>query len=98
MWLLYLNHMQSAKSENVQPVLCADTKEDIESFLKQEEARWQDDGWAKTYRKGSVLEWFNPPHDNRYFRDIGTKDVFVGKAAVDAAARYDHFTTGLHKV
>ena len=74
MWLLRLNDMRSSKIENLQNVCVAESKEELESFLKSQEAEpYNDTGsnsihgnsytYRKSYKKGGPLEWYNKPYD-----------------------------------
>ena len=71
-WVLYLNHMQSPKSERLVPVTRADTREALVALLERETVPlYVEDGegpygatkWHKSFRKGGPLEWFNPPDE-----------------------------------
>lgn len=87
MWVLYLNDMRSPKIQMLTPVARAETKEQLQAFVKREtvELYREDQGpawpegafWGKTFRKGGLLEWCNQPseHDESYhYRDM---DVIV---------------------
>lgn len=80
-WVVLLNDMRSANFENVQPVACAETREELEAFVEGQRVKvYQDDGggpgkcghygtsayWGKSFCKGGPLEWFNPPYDDPY--------------------------------
>lgn len=46
--------------------------------------------WKKTFRQGSILEWYNPPYnDEEAFVDIGNRDDFISKQTRDAERRWD---------
>ena len=64
MWILKLNDMRSAQIENLTPVARADTKEELAKFLADNEVPdyKTDDKWAKVYKQGGPLEWFNKPY------------------------------------
>lgn len=63
--VLFLNDMRMAHIEMVEPVAKADTREEIEEFLKAEKVPlYQDGPWAKSYRAGGPLEWYNTPYQS----------------------------------
>lgn len=89
MYLLLLNDMRNAKSEDLQPVARADTLDSLWAFVRGEhvEGGYQDANeniqeekppgpdtgpfgschganttWAKGFKKGGPLEWFNLPN------------------------------------
>lgn len=69
MWILQLNDMRSGRIEHSEMVVRAETKEELESFVEKEKVesyRTDDDRWAKSFRKGGLLEWFNQP-SNQHF-------------------------------
>lgn len=64
MWILQLNDMRSSKFEDVQPVLCAKTRERLVEVIKSEKVKPYLTGrWSKTFRKDGPLEWCNGPRD-----------------------------------
>jgi len=60
-FILVLNDMRSGKIETPSLVLAADTRKELEEYLEENEAPWKDGQWSKTYKKGSFIEWCNPP-------------------------------------
>lgn len=76
MWILVLNDMRASNVENIRPVAKAETEELLLAFLEAEKVEgYQDGQWAKVFRQGGPLEWYNPPWDgSRHFQDIGTED------------------------
>lgn len=69
-WVLYLNDMRDSHIEDFEPVLRASSREELEAVLLREKVepysepgfgRYGETNWAKSYRKGGPLEWFNPP-------------------------------------
>lgn len=62
MWILRLNDMRSPKFEVLQNVAKAQTRHALVDFVVAESvATWRDGPWAKSFRGGSPLEWFNQP-------------------------------------
>jgi len=105
MWVLLLNDMRWAHYEETAPVACAETKEELEQFVKDEtvelyktdnqgrmpptppsvkaemslvsgevavtdidlgDVHGSNAKWAKTFRHGGPLEWYNKPYDDNY--------------------------------
>jgi len=64
--------MRSPKVEMLEPVAKAETREELVSFLAREEApeSWRDGRWGKSFKKGSVLEWYNKPYSTDIDRCI----------------------------
>jgi hypothetical protein len=69
-WVLYLNDMRHAHVEDLQPVLRASSREELEAILLRERVEnyiepgfgpYGETNWEKYYCKGGPLEWFNPP-------------------------------------
>lgn len=61
MWILQLNPMKG-RAEDIAPIAWANTKEELEEFLKVESVEpYREDRWYKVYRKGGPLEWMNAP-------------------------------------
>lgn len=117
MWILCLNPM-TGRSEEMQPVARAETREELESFIEREREPWIDTGtksqlhdtdlaatlqgphveqipgyqWNKTFRRGSVLEWFNGPgfSDEQAFLDVGTREQYAQRAAERAYEDWDN--------
>jgi len=93
MFVLLLNNMQSPNIEIVEPVAKAETQEALMSFIERERvAAYREPGenyygttmWGKNFRKGGVLEWYNPPFSDQYIVDLGTEDDW----ATSARAQY----------
>lgn len=61
-YVLVLNDMRSPKIEMEEPVLLADSAEAITATMESLREQWRDGQWGKSFRKGSVLEWYNPPY------------------------------------
>lgn len=85
MFILHMNDMRSTHIESIQPVLWSDSRDKIKDFLKSErlEERWTcEKHYHHSYKKGTVLEWFNPPYtsnENRYMRQYtGNQDKLIG--------------------
>ncbi len=86
MWVLQLKDMRNIRIEHpATPVIRAETKEELEVFLKQEKGeRYQDGQWGKTFRKDGLLEWFNDTSsDPEAFVDVGDADIWAERARVD---------------
>lgn len=89
MWLLNLNHMRG-RCEILQTVAWAETKEELIDFIIREKALepWftttshmgmDDYKFIHYFKKGSVLEWYNLPHefDDRTFYNYGTQEEAI---------------------
>ncbi len=64
MWILQLNDMRDARVEWMTPVCWADTRQELEAFIERQKVETYKDGtWAKSFRQGGPLEWFNLPYD-----------------------------------
>ena len=63
-YILVLNPMTD-KAEAARVIAVAFEKEKLIQFYRDETAPepWQDGRFNKTFKKGSVLEWFNPVPD-----------------------------------
>lgn len=83
MWILQLNDMRSPKIEILTTVCRAETREELEALIARERVEFYRDGpWGKQFRRGGILEWFNPPyHFDRPFVDIGTREEWAAQAA-----------------
>ncbi len=87
MWILYLDDMRAPSAEALVPVARAETKEELEAFLSSESVKPYTDypnmesfeRWAKCYRKGGPLEWFNPPYGKNLI-NVGTLDHWKAQA------------------
>lgn len=68
MWILQLNDMRSGKIEYCETVVRAETKEELEAFVEREKVEsYKTNGrWAKSFREGGLLEWFNPPSNSHF--------------------------------
>lgn len=64
MFLLQLNPM-THRAESVQPICIAESKESLVNFLITEtvEEPYNDNSYLKYFKKGSILEWYNPPDE-----------------------------------
>lgn len=63
MYLLQLNPI-TANAERVVPICYASTIEELETFLRENIVEPYRDGYfIKHFRKGSILENYNPPDD-----------------------------------
>ncbi len=81
MWILRLNDMRTPKIEIMQSVVRAETKEEIASFIENETVeRYTDDNWDKSFRKGGILEWFNPPNRFGGIIDMETEESWINDA------------------
>jgi hypothetical protein len=109
MFVLSLNDMRSPKFEQRQYVARATTMKELEAFLERERVDvYQDvvdepDGvktYSKSFRRGGLLEWFNPPADyhgvkgNRHFIDL-TENVAQVKKMVEEGQLYINHLMGL---
>lgn len=103
MWILRLNHMRSARAENLRGVACAHTKQQLVDFVEEQTVEpYQDKDkyiryWVKTFRKGGPLEWYNSPVaslENHHFYDIGTREDATRQAGLD----YDELLARLQHV
>lgn len=107
MWILLLNDMRSAHFEHLEPVACAETREALEAFVARERVPgYQDGRWAKSFRQGGPLEWYNQPRledspgvvtlgDRPLsYVDLGTREEFLQRAVTamldEATAHFDH--------
>lgn len=85
MWILLLNDMRASNIENVRPVARAHERSVLEQYLARETVESYRDGqWAKSFRKGGPLEWYNPPffHDESFVY-VGTEDDWAANARQD---------------
>ena len=68
-YVLNLNHMRSARVENLSPVCWSENPEDFRDLIKREQVEYyRDENWGKNFRKGGPLEWFNPPFGRNWFQ------------------------------
>ena len=82
MYILQLNDMRAANVENLQPVARAETKEELQRFVNGEKVDlYQDGKWAKVYRQGRPLEWYNAPYSHDpTFVDVKSADEWAANA------------------
>ena len=90
-WILYLNDMRHAKSENMTAVCRAATRADLEALLEREHVpTYKSNGfgpygqtvWCKNFREGGPLEWFNPPLDQeRTFDEVDVEALVTAHRA-----------------
>jgi hypothetical protein len=101
MWVLQLNPMTD-RFERVDPVAVADTPQALEQFLVDQTAPepYQDGNYYKVFRKGSVLEWYNPPLGGHVgfnvpaIFDIGTAEDWADRARKE----FDAITSQLYRL
>ena len=63
-YVLHLNDMRSSNIEMSEIALISFYKEDLKEYMRSKKVETYRDGrWGKTFEQGSVLEWFNSPHD-----------------------------------
>lgn len=96
MFVLVLNDMRYAHVEQTRAVVRADSPEEIFAFLERErvEPYRDEDRWWKNFRRGGLLEWFNPPSNPRAIQNVGTLEDWMHKAA----DRYREEVLGLPEV
>ena len=64
MFVLQLNPM-TANAERVNPVAWAETREQLEAFLRSESVEpYKDGSWHCTFRAEGPLRWYNAPGPN----------------------------------
>lgn len=83
MFVLRLNPMRAAQVEITENICKADTREALEALLERESVEpYRDGRWAKHFRQGGPLEWFNPPCEifGQGIFDIGNADVEAMRA------------------
>lgn len=88
MWVLQLNPMMS-NAEHVVPVAWGETKEQLEALLEREKTEpYREDNWLKSFKKGGILELFNPPDakgeswiDVPSIVDVGTEADWMKQAS-----------------
>lgn len=66
---LRLNDMRFAHVEDTKIALAAFSKKEIQEFYKDEKDPWSDGKWGKSFKKDSVLEWFNSDDINGEISD-----------------------------
>jgi hypothetical protein len=82
MYILRLNDMRAANVENLQPVARAETNEELQRFINGEKVDlYQDGKWAKVYKKGGPLEWYNAPYNfEPSIVTVGSADEWAANA------------------
>ena len=85
MFVLLLNDMRTAKIEDLQLIARAETKEALLQFIGNEIVdTYHDTGkntfrkdhkFAKGFRKGGLLEWFNRPYNDKNFIDLAGFEI-----------------------
>ena len=84
MWILFLNDMRAAHSEDLTAVGWAATRETLEAVLASEKVEpYTDDRWNKVFRRGGPLEWCNAPwtsdiEEGATFREVPPTIVIAG--------------------
>lgn len=83
MWVLRLNDMRAANIENLTLVATATEREALERHVAGEKVELYRDGqWAKVFRKGGPMEWFNDPWNvEEAYIYAGTRDEWANTAA-----------------
>lgn len=89
-YVLWLNNMRG-KAEDKTPVAAFDDLSKLNAFYLSQMDPWTDDSGAadyygnvhsfnKTFKKGSLLEWFNPnnPGDNSYIEEAWVVSLNLG--------------------
>lgn len=66
-YALLLNDMRWPNIENIAVVKTAETPEELAAWYEGQlaEEPYRDGQWGKSFKPGSELEWYNPPHDIR---------------------------------
>lgn len=83
MYILRLNDMRGPKVEVLTDICIADTKEELENFIKTETVESYKDEtpenkWTKVFKKGGPLEWYNPPTSiDHCFMEILSEEDYV---------------------
>ena len=96
MFVLILNDMRSSQIEIVNPRFRAETKRELEAFLESEEVEkyTTDNRWAKSYRQGGPLEWYNHPFSmDEYIVDVGTEESWAANARANYSAQIMNLPT-----
>ncbi len=102
MFILQLNPMMG-NFESLRPVARAETKDALMAYVEAQrvEGYSDEDGQNmcggklnKSFRKGGVLEFFNPPDREECFVDVGTKEDW----AQQAMARYEQTVNSIPPV
>jgi hypothetical protein len=90
MFILQLNDIRSPKYETLTPVARADSVQELIQLMELEKVeRYFEDPWNKDFRKGSSLEWFNPPKGevhtdgSPYILDVGDAERWAEQARAD---------------
>lgn len=90
MYALFLNPMTS-KAEHTSIVAISKSSETLQNLLNTEAVEpYKDGNFHKVYRKGGILEWFNPPYPgnidfsgNPVIINIGTVEDWIEKTVAD---------------
>ena len=90
MWILQLNDMRAKDVLSLTSVARAETKEELEAFVKQETVDpYQTTGYGdftKCFKEGGPLEWFNPAikgHDVQSYINAGDAETWAERARID---------------
>ena len=96
MFILQLNDMRSSNVENLTAVARAESKEDLEQFMKAEKIESHTDGqWLKSFRQGGPLEWYNQPFSyDQTIINVGSADEWASNARMN----FDQQIMALRKV
>ncbi len=98
MWVLQLNPMQG-RYEDLNPVAWAETKTALEAYVAREKVQpYSDDAGhnmcggalTKSFRKGSPLEYLNPPDRPECFVEVLLEDWLA-----QTTQRYERLRGGL---
>ena len=85
MWILQLNDIRESP-DIVKPIVRAETKEDLKEFVKGEMVDpYQDGEYGKMFKRGSILEWFNPPVSqvSQAYVNVQDEETWAERARVD---------------
>lgn len=93
MWILQLNDMRSEDLSKMTPIARAETKEELEEFVKREMVEpYQTVGYGdftKCFKEGGLLEWFNPPVEQiaQPYVNVSDEETWAERARVDFRER-----------
>ena len=84
MFILQLNDMRISNAESLTLVARAETQEKLKRLMTREEGEGYRDGqWAKVFRRGGPLEWYNPPlFGGAQIMNVGSADDWASKARI----------------
>ena len=85
MWILQLNDMRD-EVISLKPVARAETKEELEAFVKSETVDpYQDEEYGKVFKKDGPLEWHNPPVEQigQFYINVQDEETWAERARVD---------------